>query len=140
LRNGNGLTLYARIVDAATGEIIWTGDIYAESEQELIERQIAGLVMKTEQQFPLLDGRIVSASGSTVTIDGTASKGVRPGTRFLLVQQSEADKDTKGFIVKSDGKPVEVEITRMKNGLAVGRMTPAQATERVKEGDYVYAR
>lgn len=143
LKNGKGLTLFSRVVDTTTGEIVWTGDVYAESEKDLVDTQIGGLVMKTEQQFPLIEGHVTAVSGHTLTIDAGTVKGARRGTKLLIVQQPEkTDPGSRGFVVKLDGKPLELEITRTKEDSGVGRIVSAPATGKVKikEGDYVYAR
>lgn len=138
---GKGQTVYARVIDAETAEVLVDADVYSERGDVDLDWQIEGLVMKIEQHFPLLSGGITRVAGHEVTIDAGADSGVSPQTRFIVVSRGGgADGMRAGEVRKVDGRMVELKVKRLKGGTGITDMLPSGAVDVVQEGDYVYAR
>jgi len=140
LADGKGLTVYARVLDAESSDILFDTDVYSETDDDLTY-QVAGLVMKIEQRFPLISGDIVRVSGHRATLNVGASSGLTPDTRFIVVSSSRtAPTMRSGRVCKTGGKFVELRMKKLKNDTGAAEIVPASARSNIKEGDYVYAR
>lgn len=140
LADGKGLTVYARLLDAESSDVLFDTDVYSEKDADL-PYQLAGLVMKVEQRFPLMSADILRVSGRTATVNVGASSGLTRDTRFIVVNRSGTSPAMRaGRVCKTDGKLVELRIRKLKGDTGAAEIVPASAKISVKEGDYVYAR
>ena len=57
-----GTTLFAKVVQSRDGEVLFADDVYFEEARDL-EHLVAGLVMKIEQRFPTVQGRLIAIEG-----------------------------------------------------------------------------
>lgn len=140
LADGKGLTVYARVLDAQSSDVLFDTDVYSERDADL-SYQISGLVMKIEQRFPLISADILRVSGRTATLNVGTDSGLTPDTRFIVVNRSGKSQAMRsGRVCKADGKLVELRIRKLKGDTGAAEIIPASARSSVKEGDYVYAK
>lgn len=141
MRHRTGVTLYARIVDAEAGDVLFNADVYSDSSHNDLPYQVGGLVMKVEQRFPLVSADIVEVSGSKATVSVGARDGARSGTRFIVVRGAEGGTPRgAGKVREMGGRSVELKIKRLRPDTGIAEISPAGARDAVKEGDYAYAR
>lgn len=141
MRDGSGLTIYTKVVEASSGDVLLAEDVYSEAIQKNLDYQIAGLVMKLEQGFPLINGSIVRVDGNRVTIDVGSQNGVRKSTKFVVIQESKAMPGMQaGKVYKMGRELVELSADRLENDNATVQVLPSSAGTMIENGDYVYAR
>ncbi|HBA84702.1 MAG TPA: hypothetical protein DCZ95_11465 [Verrucomicrobia bacterium] len=140
IRQGHGVTAYARVVDTSEGEVLCTDDVYYEGSENRMPEQIDGLMMKIKQRFPLLEGKIVTLSGDKLTVGIGAGSGVRPGAKFVVLRAHKGEAVEAAEIVRCGEKTAEVVIVKPKADTSLARVIPAEAGKTIKTGDYVYAR
>jgi len=135
-----GLTIYARVIDTNTREVIFDTDVYTEAVEADLPYQVDGLVMKIEQRFPLLTGDVSDVSGRTAVISIGSDDGLCPNARFV-VARNPAARDIHAGKVRRFGKGfVELRTKRVGRRTGTVKILPGSARDSVKEGDYVYAR
>ncbi|MBN1270479.1 MAG: hypothetical protein JXB04_12885 [Kiritimatiellae bacterium] len=140
LRDGEGRTILASVMDVERGEVLCEEDVYLDRQTDLAY-QVAGLVMKVEQQFPLVTSRISRLRMSSAVVDAGERDGVRPGLRFLIVQTDEgAESPDSGRVLLVKDRLAEVVVSRVAGTSCEGRIVPASAKSQVKTGDFVAAR
>lgn len=141
MRDGDGLTVYAKVVETENGEVIVADDVYSEALAQDLAYQVGGLMMKIGQQFPLVSGMITRKSGNEVTIDIGTTSGVRISTRFVVIKKSPKEDSVKaGSVCKVGQNIVELNVHRAWEHEASGLIVPLAAREVVEGDEYVYAR
>lgn len=139
---GESLTIFCRVVDAASGEILCAEDVYVPAPEKDLRDRIEGLAMKIEQQFPLMDGKILATSSDIATVGLGAAQGLKPGMRFLVL---DGPGDRRGGLDESTvrlhaEKAVELCISRVYTQRAQAKVSPPAAAAGLVEGDTIYAR
>ena len=141
MRDGAGITVCAKIVETSKGQIMFVEDIYSEALKTELSRQIAGLVMKIENGFPLVDGQVVDTGRGKATIDRGKTHGVRPHSRFLVIEQTDGPPESApGTVCKSGSDFVELNAYRVETDNSATRVEPSSANRLIKHGHPVYAR
>ena len=138
---GKGTTVYVRIVDPATSEIVHRADVYTESIQEDLVRQLSGLAMKIENYFPLVGGRVVDVQGKNAVLNVGDDEGVHENVRFVVASGKE--KKVEGFLGGVHvwrGRFVQLGVDEVERNRCRTKILPSKAKRIVQEGDYVYAR
>lgn len=138
---GEGITIYVRIVDPATSEIVHRADVYTESIQEDLERQLFGLAMKIENYFPLVGGRVLDVQGKRAFLNVGDEEGVHENVRFVVTSGKE--KKVEGFTSEVhvwQGRFVQLGVEEVERNICRTQILPSKAKIVVQEGDYVYAR
>jgi hypothetical protein len=137
---GKGITIHARVLDVSTGQIMFVGDVYTEAVEDL-DWVLSGLVLKIEQRFPMLEGRVLKTARSRVTLDLGERQGVRPGTRFIVLQAAEeSSPGLPESVLRISETWVQLEADRITNEASSARIVPEAGASAVREGDRVYAR
>jgi len=136
LSDGDGQTIYTQVLDTESGEKLFIEDVYLENRQ-LLPQQINGLVMKLEQRFPLLRAKIVKSDGR-ISINGGHQKGIREGTRFLVIHSDGSFE--RGRVLQSGNRPVELIVSEIESASSRGIINPGTAKGSVQSGDYVFTR
>jgi hypothetical protein len=141
IEEDRGLTIRVNVIDCEQGVLLATDDVYTESPQEDMAYQAAGLVLKIEQRFPILEGRVARRDGARAVIDLGARHGVWPGARFLVLPSDPA-AEMGGYrpVRKVGDMPVQLRVSRAGEDSGLARILPASARSMVQEGDYVYSR
>ena len=139
---GDGLTLFSRVVDTASGEILCAEDVYVPDPDRDLPDRVEGLVMKIEQQFPLMDGKITGAAGDIATVGIGALHGLKPGMRFLVLDWPGGSRGTleESTVRRYSDQAVELRVSRVHAKKAQARVSPPGAAAGVAEGDVIYAR
>jgi hypothetical protein len=137
---GTGLTVYVKVVDTASGEVRMVSDIYSPSPERTVEDDVAGLVMKIAQGFPLLTGEIIRRQGALATLNVGSDQGGLAGARFMVVRAAPGADPAAGALCRVEGTPVQLSMERVRRDSAVARIIPAEGSDAVQEGDHVYAR
>lgn len=136
LSDGEGQTIYTQIKDARNGDELFIEDVYIENSKQL-RRQISGLVMKIEQDFPLIQARLTEKD-KALSIDVGSGQGVQEGTRFLVIHTDGTFEE--GQVLKDENRPVELVISEVEPRSANGILIPGSAKRSVQPGDYVFTR
>jgi len=134
----SGLTILARIVNAKNGQMLFSDDIYIQHSTDDMSHFIEGLVLKIEQRFPLIAGRIVKVGGNTVQIDVGQKHGLQSFTRFLVIP-GDGEKEA-GLVRQAGDEIVELEVNRVGDIAGWAGIHPEQAEKLIREGDYIHAR
>ncbi|MBP7828977.1 MAG: hypothetical protein KA248_03575 [Kiritimatiellae bacterium] len=139
---GESLTIFSRVVDSASGEILCAEDVYVPAPEKDLRDRVEGLAMKIEQQFPLMDGKILSASSDIATVGIGAAQGLKPGMRFLVL---DGPGEGRGGLAECTvrlhaEKAVELCISRVYAQRAQAKVSPPAAAAGLAEGDVIYAR
>ena len=138
---GKGMTVYCKVVETGNGQLLFSEDVYAEGDDNDLGYQVGGLILKVKQHFPLVAGQVTSVDGGKVTIDVGSARGIRSGTKFVVVKPGGDPKSmAAGRICKHEGRPVELAVNRVKSDTGVAEVLPATASGTVKEGDYVHSK
>ena len=140
IRHERGLTIYARLVDTSEGTRAWAGDIYCDEPERALEAQVDALAMKLKQAFPLLDATVTGINGERVAMDAGAERGVRAGTRLLVLKTGAGGDRRQGKVLYHESRPVEIEVTRTGGKDCLGLVTPRAAAELIDVGNAVYTR
>ncbi|MBN1671124.1 MAG: hypothetical protein JXR37_08840 [Kiritimatiellae bacterium] len=139
-RYGKGVTVYAEIVETATGKTLVMEDVYTESAADDLAYQAEGLVMKIEQQFPLLQARVIKRGPRGVTIDVGAAHGVRVGSRFVVLAEDDADGMATGDVLKCNNQFVQLRVVKTREATGKTEIAPADANHMINEGSIVHTR
>ena len=132
-----GVTIYAKVVNTDNGQIVCAEDVYSEHADNDLAYRLAGLVMKIEQKFPLINGNIISLSNDKAIVGVGLRDGVRPGTTFIV---ADAGEGSAGEVKKVDTTPVELIVSKIEKDQSTARIDPKGARDAVQAGDYIYAR
>ncbi len=136
----SGITVFVRLVSTESGQVLLTEDVYSQSQDKL-DYQTSGLVMKIEQRFPLVSGRIVEKHGGKVVLNLGTQDGISRGTRFLVIQPRPPKESIEsGLVCMHNDALVQLDIARAKSTSGTATIRPPDAAEAIKEGDHVYAR
>lgn len=139
IRHDTGQTVLLRVVDARN-RMIHLSDIYAEDESRDLAYCLSGWARKLEQQFPLLDGRIVENKRGALEIDLGAEDGLRSGLRFLVLRPENPEDPDSAAILLRDSAPLELQISQVGPAAALGKLNFPAAIKDVRKGDWIYAR
>jgi len=136
-----GITIRMKVIDCEEGRQLAADDVYTENAREEIEFHAEGLVMKIEQRFPILEGRVTDRSGSHATIDLGDRHGAWLGARFLVLRAEDSSGDGAGGLVRTvDEIPIELRLSQAKSESGIAQIVPGSASGEIKEGDHVYSR
>ncbi len=136
LSDAPGQTVYTQVLDAHSGEELFIEDVYVENPDRWPE-QLDGLVMKIEQRFPLIQGR-VHTSGSRLVINAGERNGAQKGMRMLVIRSQGSFE--QGRVVMDSKRPVELVISRVASQTSEVIMPHGQPRDSVHAGDYVFSR
>ncbi len=136
LNDAPGQTVYTAVFDTESGEELFIEDIYIEDPRQLKTR-LAGLVMKIEQRFPLIQSRLHSA-GNDLFISAGEKAGAQKGMRFLVIRSDSVFE--QGTLLKNGTKPLEVVISKVESEKSAAIVPGDQPENLVQPGDYVFAR
>jgi len=138
LDHDSGVTVLAKVVDAGSGEMLFSDDVYSPNADDDLAHQMGGLILKIEQRFPLVAGRIVKLSGDTVQLDVGMKQGLQSFTRFVVIP---GDGEKAAGTIRQDGDAlVELAVNRISESTGWARVIPGHAEKMIREGDYVHAR
>ncbi|MBN2163127.1 MAG: hypothetical protein JXR25_02555 [Pontiellaceae bacterium] len=136
LSEAPGQTVYTQVLDAHSGDQLFIEDIYVEDPAE-VPAQLDGLVMKIEQRFPLIEGRIQKQHDG-LAINAGEAQGVQNGLRLLVIRSEGTF--AQGRILKHENRPVEVVVSEVERESAQIIMPRGQFGESALPGDYVFSR
>jgi Glucodextranase, domain B/Curli production assembly/transport component CsgG len=138
LDHDSGVTVLAKVVDAGSGEMLFSDDVFSPGADDDLAHQLGGLILKIEQRFPLVAGRIVKLSGDTVQLDVGMKQGLQSFTRFVVIP---GDGEKAAGTIRQDGDAlVELAVNRIGESTGWARVIPGHAEKLIREGDYVHAR
>lgn len=137
---GRGLTIFSRVVDTTSGAVLCAEDVYVPDPSHDLKNRVEGLVLKVEQQFPLMNGKILSHTADKATVSVGAAQGLKPGMRFLLLDGREDANAGEGAVRLFEGQPVELNVLQIFEARSTARIHPAAAAAAIMEGDVIYAR
>ena len=136
-----GITIRIKVLECEQGRLLASDDIYTENVSEEIAYQAAGLVMKIEQRFPILEGRITKKSGKRATLDLGEQHGAWPGATFLVLEQQPSGSVGGYKTIRSvEDVPIELRLSRATRAEGIAHIHPSSAQNIVQEGDHVYSR
>lgn len=136
LSDAPGQTVYTEVIDAHSGETLFIEDIYLE-DPILLPAQIGGLVMKIEQHFPLVQGRIQKMD-KRLTIDAGEVNGTYKGMRMLVIRSKDSFR--QGRVVHDGNHPLELVVSGVESETADVIIPRGQPRNSVLSGDYVFSR
>lgn len=136
LSDGQGQTLYARVLDTDSGDELFIDDVYLE-DMDLLPQQVGGLIMKIEQRFPLIQARILEQN-KMLMIDAGGRRGAHTGMRFLVIRSEGAFEE--GRVVHAGKTPAELVASKVESDTARVIIPHGQPNQLVRPGDYVFSR
>ncbi|VGO11887.1 hypothetical protein PDESU_00435 [Pontiella desulfatans] len=140
VEHGNGTTVQLRVLDSAKGNIIQAPDVYLGGNDD-VEYEVAGLIMKLKQHFPVVTGKVLDVAGSKVTIDIGKNQGVNQWSKFVVLHADPPDEPLAETTVhKHDQQFVQLEIERLTPTMLTARVLPSKGSSMIRKGDHVYAR
>jgi hypothetical protein len=135
-----GITIYVKVVDTSEGVILFASDVYTPDPDRVLDEVVSGLVLKVQQGFPLISGKVFKHQGATVTLNVGRDDGVTKNSRFFVIKaQNKADL-VYGQVCRQSEKPVQLQIVTVGQDHSTARIIPSEAEKIVKEGYYVYTR
>lgn len=141
LKQGAGVTVQVRVVDAADASIAFTADVYADNPEKDFAYQLGGLFVKIVQGFPFAEGRVLNIGKDKASIDIGSSQGIRVGSKFIVVRFAG---DPAGFqdeeVLTCAERVVTLEVDRLSQDMSRARIIPPEAGSLIQKGDHVYAR
>ena len=136
LSDSPGQTIYTQVLDAETGKELFVEDIYMEHPEQL-PHQLAGLVMKVEQRFPLIKAHLQSLENQ-LGITAGAANGAQEGMRFMVIRSKGSFEE--GRIIRNGTRPVEVVVSEVENRNATVILPRKYSNTLIQSGDFVFAR
>lgn len=140
LKQDKGLTVFVKAVETSNGRMLFSNDVYTENPDRDLDYQVAGLIMKIKQQFPLTAGKIVTASDDEIRVNVGSRQGVRSGTTFVVVAPGPEGSPGAGQVRKMDDQPVVLDVGRVAADYGIAAVRPAKAKVQLRPGDLIYAR
>ena len=140
LRQGEGLTVFARVVETGNGDVMLVDDVYTEDLHADLRQQVAGLVMKIEQRFPLLTGRVLDVQGKRAKVELGDVDLLPTGLKLLVVESAATGSIRSGSVVHHDGAPVQLSLSRLRRGIGAADVIPSAAAASIAEGYHVFTR
>ncbi|MFH0880079.1 MAG: hypothetical protein V2A34_10240 [Lentisphaerota bacterium] len=140
-QNGQGLTLCMKVINTEDGSILHVDDVYSENDPENLRAQAQGLVSKIERHFPVTTAVITAVQGRKITLNAGSAAGLREGTRMIVVARNP-DQPTldAGEVVRLGEQPAQLEIIRVRPDSCEAKVTPAEALNAVRRGDFACTR
>ena len=137
-----GVTVYVKVVETQDkGRVLFEEDVYSEDLSRDLPSKLEGLVMKVEQRFPLVSGKVVTVSRGGVDLDVGASHGVRSGMGFIVLEPGEdAASISEAHIRRKGSNWITVAARRVGKDTCKARPSPAGSEGSIRPGDYVHAR
>ena len=135
-----GVTIYVKAVETGNGEVIFASDVYSPEPDRSLDEVVAGLVLKVQQGFPLVSGKVLTCRDKQVTLDIGRQHGVTENSRFLVISAAAGQDVAAGHVCKLKAQPVQLQIVGVQQKSSTARILPSAAAEIVKEGYYVYSR
>jgi hypothetical protein len=132
-RNGEGLTIYLRVIDTEQRQVLCGMDVYSEARLDDLRYQLDGLIMKVEQFFPVTEARITAMEGRLATLNAGSKEGIREGSKFLIVQDG-------GEVAREGDQPIELRVESTQRDSSRAYIRPVQASRQVAVDNRVYAR
>lgn len=140
-RQGDGLTVVARVVDSADGRLKFVEDIYAVNPETDMAFQLAGLVLKIEQKFPLVQGVVSQVRKTSATLDIGADDGVQSDMIFIVAEAGGGpDPVAEGNVRTAGADLIELRADKIRRNQTTANILPGQHAGTVRPGDIVYAR
>ncbi|QHI69069.1 tetratricopeptide repeat protein [Tichowtungia aerotolerans] len=136
LNDGRGHTLYTAVFDADSSEPLFVEDVYLENT-DWLPQQVAGLIMKIEQRFPLIQAR-VAKDAQRLIIDAGEKDGAYKGMRFLVIRSDGGFE--QGKVLQAGNRPAELVISKVESQTAFAILFGRHPDLAVRAGDYVFAR
>lgn len=136
LSDGIGQTLYTTVFDTVKNEPLFIEDVYLENVEQL-QQQIAGLVMKIEQRFPLIQANVFKEKNQWF-IDAGEADGALTGMRFLVIR-SEGNFE-QGRVLFAGNRPAELVISGVESCNSCVILSSRHPGLSVQDGDYVFSR
>lgn len=136
LNDAPGLTIYTQVLDTLSAKELFTEDIYLEDPKEL-PAQLAGLIMKIEQRFPLIQAEI-QQYGKYLTLDAGVERGIRNGMRFLVIRSNGTFEE--GHVLHTGNGPAELVVSKIEPDSNRVVMSQRQGRKTAQQGDFVYSR
>jgi hypothetical protein len=165
VRYADGLAVLVDVVDAATGSIVFSSDVFVPGLQlrpsgdidfataTMLEERMRGLVARIKHRFPLLQAEVesvsrknwaqilVSGNGARVTIDAGTASGVNDWTRFVVVKPAKRGGSAPaGRVLHVGEEYVQLRVTRISENGTVGTVIPRAAGRHIEPGDFVCTR
>ncbi|MFH0908325.1 MAG: hypothetical protein V1929_06150 [bacterium] len=138
---GAGTTIYAVIADAETGETLALDDVYSEALDRELETKVAGLIVKLEQRFPLVEGKVTGIRRSRAVINVGSQHGVLNGARFLVIRPaSDTAPMEDGDLCTLDKSLVQLRVKDVDDSAGTADIRPVEGRDLVHVGDFIYAR
>ena len=138
---GLGTTIFIKIVDPATSEIVHTTDVYTESTTTDLVRQLSGLAIKIESYFPLVGGKVLNVRGKSAILDVGQEAGVHQNVRFVVTAGNGLKtKRFKNEVHAWHGHFIQLGVDEVERDRCRTQILPSKAKRIIQEGDYVHAR
>ncbi len=135
-----GVTVYMKVVETGNGEVVFASDVYSADPDETLDDAVSGLVLKVEQGFPLITGKVLQAQGKRVTLNVGLDDGAAERSRFLVLQAGEEDGMAASHVCKVGEQYLQLQLERVRQKTSVARIIPSGTDATVKEGSHVYTR
>lgn len=142
--NTGGVTIRARVVETTDAGIVMSDDVYFDPRTHDLEKQVAGLVMKVEQRFPLVQSHVLDVKGESVTIGlghRQQEQEIPRAARFIVIAKpGDGGGIAEGAVRCVGERPVELSMKSMQSNTSTAVVHPPAGAGVIKQGDYIYTR
>lgn len=104
LERSNSVEAYIRIVDCETAQILAAIDVYGEDvDRATLPKLGQGLELKLTQEFPLVEGMVISNDGNRIIVDLGKDSRIKSGMKLIVYEIVESIKQSKYDVVQVIG-------------------------------------
>jgi hypothetical protein len=133
----SAIEIYAQLVDVESGEVLTEKDAYKEDKSlDAVKFITRGLAIRLREDFPVLEGKVVSLDGKKISIDLGSGQKIKPGMRLIFFTEEQMKDPESGVSLGvttqklGTGKVVEVR-DRMSMAETVGKTETISPEKRV---------
>ena len=134
-----GITILGKVVESSDGRVLCFEDVYTEDPDVELTRQVDGLVLKIESQFPAVEGEVTRISDSHATLNMGGIFGIRAGTRFVAASPP-GSPEQDGQLRRYQNNRIELIASTVMHDSCKALVIPREGQRELHVGDRVIAR
>ncbi len=137
-----GVTIRSEVVESGDGEVLLSENVYSVFGTDDLADKVAGLVMKIEQRFPLVESRVAAMENGKAALNTGTEHGLRPGAQLIVIEPGPGHGAAlaDGAVRKMGSDPIKLCVARTGKGKSQADVVPPEAKTLVHIGDYAVAR
>lgn len=134
------LDVYVRFVDVDTEAVLAVEDVYGEElTPQDVKTLMAGLAVKLQRHFPLMEGVIAAREGQQLWVQFPSTQALQPGMKLLVFRDGKKIEHGGKLLQTPASVLGEARITALSEDLAEARLLSSTSSE-IRESDKVLAK